>query len=186
MLNKCKVLLFLLLSRHLPVVAGWLGGVRRRGIQGRDNSTGKGLEARERLVHAAKFRSSVSLPQNLGLGEMQDGSGERRGRGWIWALGLMSALPSQTAQLRMPRLMQAGQGEGGQGRGRVGCSAPSPTLPCAPPGAVGCQLGSLTQKVLFPHAIHVTSGNDQNSFALAKRLVLRVCSLVSERNSCCF
>lgn len=86
MLNKCKVLLFLLLSRHLPVVAGWLGGVRRRGIQGRDNSTGKGLEARERLVHAAKFRSLVSLPQNLGLGEMQDGSGERRGTGWIWGL----------------------------------------------------------------------------------------------------
>lgn len=146
-------------------------------IQGRDNRICKGLGARESLVHVAKLRSSIRLAHSLV---------SRRDAAWGWreerqgldleALVLMSLPPSQTFQPRVPRMMQAGLGEG-DGTG------PYPPCPC---GAAGCQLGSLTQEALFPHAKHVTSGNDQNSFALAKRLVLCVCSLVSECNSCCF
>lgn len=76
----------------MPILARWLGGVRRRGIQGRNNS--KGLEAREGLMHVAKFKSSISLAESLG---------SRSDAGWGWrgerqgldpeALGLMSLPP---------------------------------------------------------------------------------------------
>lgn len=48
----------------------------RRGIQGRDNSICKGLEARESLVHLAK--SEVQLDWHIAWvpGAMQDGAGE--------------------------------------------------------------------------------------------------------------
>lgn len=92
-------------------------------IQGRDNRICKGLGARESLVHVAKLRSSIRLAHSLG---------SRRDAAWGWreerqgldleALVLMSLPLSWTFQPTVPRMMQAGLGEG-DGTG------PSPTLP---------------------------------------------------------
>lgn len=62
----------------MPILAMWMGGVRERGIQGRDNSICKGLEARESLVHLAVFRSSIRLARSLG---------PRSDGGWGWRGG---------------------------------------------------------------------------------------------------
>lgn len=78
MLNECLLLSLLLLSRHLPTPARWVGGVRRRGIWGRDNSICKGLGAGESLVHLAEFGSSISLARSLGSGSDAE---------WCWRGG---------------------------------------------------------------------------------------------------
>lgn len=51
----------------MVVIAGQVGGrEERRGIQGREDSICKGLEARQSLAHLAKSRSSIRLAHSLG------------------------------------------------------------------------------------------------------------------------
>lgn len=62
MLNKCKLLLFLLLRRHLPALARWTRGL------GEEESYDKTAYAKawrpgESLVHLAKLRHSIRLAQ---------------------------------------------------------------------------------------------------------------------------
>lgn len=69
--------------------------MRRRGIQGRDNSIGKGLEARESLARVAKFRSSIRLAQSLG---------SRTDAGWRWRGERQGLLLEALGPMRLPPL----------------------------------------------------------------------------------
>lgn len=116
MLNESLLLWLLLLSRHLPTPARWVGGVRRTGIGGRDNNICKGLGAGESLVHLAEFGSSISLAHGLGSGSDAEWRWRGRGRGWIWRLQDNELPPLADSSAESARLSDAGLRRGAAGQ----------------------------------------------------------------------